>query len=101
MQEYQKDFEIPETEARSWQEIYNEVIDALFDPKVDGPRMSGSSGGPIGPDGAWVICESLSDPEALYLHVTIRGRKLHIQAMNVTDEKIEKITEVCRGFREE
>lgn len=100
MQEYQKHFEIPETEERSWQTIYNEVVGALYDPKVDGPRISGSCGGPLGSDGVWVILENLHDPEALYLNVTIRGKKLDIHAQNVTDEKIAKITEVCRGFRE-
>ena len=100
MHNYDKNFVIPKTEKRSWQKIYNEVIDALYDPKVDGPRMSGSSGGPFGLDGVWVIIESLYDPEALYLQVTIDGKKLHIHAMNITDEKLEKITGVCRGFRE-
>ena len=98
--EYKKDFKIPKTEKRSWQKIYNEVIEALYDPKVDGPRMSGSSGGPFGLNGVWVIIESLYDPEVLYLQVTIDGKELHIHAMNITDEKLEKITEVCRGFRE-
>ena len=100
MYNYEKNFEIPEKEKRPWQEIYNDVIHALYDPKVDGPKMSGSSGGPIGNDGVWVICESLHDPEALYLYVSISGKKLHIQAMNITDEKLAKITEVCKDFRE-
>ena len=125
MQDYKKRFEIPETEKRSWQTIYREVMEALFDPQIDGPKMSGSSGGPIGKkakkvekainttknknvtdekneeaEGVWVICESRKDPKALYLYVLISGKDLRIDARNVTDEKVEKISKVCRGFRE-
>ena len=84
-----------ENDRRNWRDIYSEIMDILYVEEEDARQITAGSGGPAGRDGAWIIMENLTDPDALYIKVEVFRGNVNIDALNITQEKFQKITKFC------